>query len=90
MLRSIVWPNSLAKAIDLNILMWIIGTCLPIQQHYSDHLLTLRLDNNSQRAMEPKLTKVEDSKLFSHLKWHAIEELRAQRVFAILVKILEK
>jgi hypothetical protein len=76
----------LGQAIDLNTLVWVFGICLAVQRHHDGHLLTLRSKSNGQGAVEPKLTEVEESELFFCLKWHAAEELRAQRVFAALAQ----
>jgi hypothetical protein len=76
----------LGQAIDLNTLVWVFGICLAVQRHHDGHLLTLRSESNGQGAVEPKLTEVEESELFFCLKWHAAEELRAQRVFAALAQ----
>lgn len=76
----------LGQAIDLNTLVWVFGICLAVQRHHDGHLLTLRSESNGQGAVEPKLTEVEESELFFCLKWHAVEELRAQRVFAALAQ----
>jgi len=76
----------LGQAMDLNTLVWVIGMCIAVQQHRRGHLLALRPESNGQGAVEPKLTEVEESELLFRLKWHAAEELRAQRVFAALAQ----
>ncbi|HEY9806811.1 MAG TPA: DNA cytosine methyltransferase [Candidatus Obscuribacterales bacterium] len=76
----------LGQAMDLNTLVWVFGICLAIQQHHDGHLLALRSESNGQGAVEPKLTEVEESELLFRLKWHATEELQAQRVFAALAQ----
>ena len=49
-------------------------------------MLPLRSESNGQGAVEPTLTGVEESELLYRLKQHAMEELRAQRVFAALAQ----
>jgi len=48
---------------DLSTLVWVIGTCLAIQQYPGGHLFILRLESNSRGAKEPELTMIEESKL---------------------------
>ena len=76
----------LGQAMDLNTLVWILGMCLAVQQHHRGHLLAVRPQSNGQGAVMPNLTEVEESELLFRLKWHAAEELRAQRVFAALAQ----
>ena len=46
----------------------------------------MRTKTNGQGALDPKLSKVEESELLFRLKWYAAEELRVQPVCATLVQ----
>lgn len=74
----------LSQAMDLNSLIWFIGRCLAIQSN-GGHLLTLKAKSNDQGAKQiTHSIEVEEFEQFLQLKYLAIEEVRAHRIFASL------
>jgi len=74
---------------DLNTLVWIVDTCLVVQQYHDDQLLTPRTENNGQGTVEPQSkfhVEVKESKAHFCLKQLVEEELRAQCVFVALAQ----
>ena len=76
----------LGQAIDMTMLVWVCGLCFAAQRHPRDHLLVLGAGSDGQGAAVPHLTEIEEVELVFRMQRHAIEELRAQCVFAALAE----
>ena len=80
------WHFLLGQATDSNSLVWICGLFFAAQRHQRDHPHVLGVASDGQGTAVPLLTETKELVFFYRLKRHVAKELRAQRVFAALVK----
>jgi hypothetical protein len=80
----------LDQAMDLHTMVWTFSLCLALQRHYGDHLLSLGAEDSGHGAQQSTSMEegvgimVGEAERISRFEQYVMEELRAQRVYAVV------